>query len=94
MARHYHDDLLDEPLLSPNELKSYLSDLNAKKESQIPDPDYWERVKGEMVRRQVNRQIKIANSVRCATWALVLFSASVFFATIVQVVVAIKFHGK
>ncbi len=73
--RRIRDDLLDEPLLSLNELKSYVADLKALQKGEIRGfvgSQFWERVTAEIVRRQANLQIQITNSVRHATWALVI----------------------
>jgi hypothetical protein len=59
------DNLMDEPLLTPSEIESYLTDLRALQEGKIKGivgTDFWQRVSAEMVRRQANAQIGAANS--------------------------------
>jgi len=54
------DALMDEPLLTPSEIESYLTDLKALQEGKIKGfvgTDFWQRVTAEMVRRQANAQI-------------------------------------
>lgn len=79
------DDLLDEPLLSPDELKSYVTDLRALQQGKITGvvgSQFWERATTEMARRQANAQISAANSLRRATWALAIFSALLVVVTL------------
>ncbi len=71
------DDLLHEPLLSPDELKSYVTDLKDMqqgKSNSFVGTQFWERVIAEMARRQANAQISAANSLKHATWWLALLT--------------------
>jgi len=79
------DDLLEEPLLSPDELKSYITDLKALQQGKIQGlvgSQFWERVTTEMVRRQANAQISAANSLKRATWVLAIFTALLVVVTL------------
>jgi hypothetical protein len=71
------DALMYEPLLTPGEIESYLTDLRALQEGKIRGfvgTDFWQRVTAEMVRRQANAQIGAANSLKRATWTLAILT--------------------
>ncbi len=60
--KHESDELLDFPLLLDEEIKSWRRDIEALQHG----PDFWNRVTVEMQRRQVNFQIRAAESQRRA----------------------------
>jgi hypothetical protein len=79
------DDLMDEPVLTPHEVKSYLTDLRALQEGKITGivgTEFWQRVTTEMVRRQANAQIGAANSLTRATWALAVLTGLLVVVTL------------
>ena len=79
------DDLIDEPLLTPDELKSYVTDLRALQQGRITGlvgTEFWQRVTTEMVRRQANAQISAANSLKRATWALAILTGLLVVVTL------------
>jgi hypothetical protein len=85
-----NDLLLDEPLLSLDELKSYVTDLKALQQGKITGfvgSQFWERVTTEMARRQANAQISAANSLKRATWALVILTALLVVVTLLPLAV-------
>jgi hypothetical protein len=82
------ENLLDVPLLSPTEEQAYITDLRALQEGKIREfggPEYWQRVTTEMLRRQANAQIRAANSLKHATWALALFTALLVVVTLLPI---------
>ncbi len=80
-----NDALMDEPLLTPSEIESYLTDLRALQEGKIRGfvgTDFWQRVSAEMVRRQANAQIGAANSLKRATWTLAILTGLLVVVTL------------
>ncbi len=79
------DELLDYPLITANELKAFIKDVEALKEGSVTgivNTDRWNRVMAEMTRRQVNAQIQVARSLSRATWVLVLATLGLIAATV------------
>jgi hypothetical protein len=78
------DQLLDEPLLSANEIESWVTDVRAMQAgttTSIVGSDFWERAKTEMVRRQVNAQIRAAKALVCWTVVLAVFTGALVAVT-------------
>ncbi len=81
-----HDQLLDEPLMSANDIESWKAEIRAVQEGKvlsIVGTDFWERAKTEMVRRQAVAQVRAANAL--VRWTVIL---AVFTGLLVAVSVA------
>jgi hypothetical protein len=88
MTRKHRDDLLDEPLLTPNEVIAYVTDLKSLQQGKTAGfigSEFWQRVTTEMVRRQANAQISAAKSLNHATWALVTLTALLVVVTLLPI---------
>jgi hypothetical protein len=86
-VKRKRDQLLDEPLLSAKELESWVTDLKGMQTGESPNivGSYdWERAKTEMVRRQVNAQIRAANALVSWTVALAVFTAALVTVSVIQ----------
>lgn len=80
------DPLLDYPLLTPDEITSFITEVDAAKKgdsSSIVNSQFWHRVMAEAARRQAI----LARSLVFATWALVLASAVLAVATVFQLTI-------
>lgn len=81
------DQLLEEPLLSPGEIESWVTDVRAMQAGTIPGivgSDFWERAKTEMVRRQANAQVRAANALVRWTVVLAVFTGALVTVSVVQ----------
>ena len=87
--KHESDELLDFPLLLDEEIKSWRRDIEALQRGEKTNrgPDFWNRVTVEMQRRQVNFQIRAAESQRRAAWWLVVATICLIGASIASVVI-------
>ena len=78
------DPLLDYPLLTAEEIKSFIVEVEAAKtgdSTSIVNSQFWHRVMAETTRRQA----LFGRSLVSATWALVLASIVLAVATLFQV---------
>jgi len=78
------DPLLDYPLLTEDEIKSFKTEIEATQTGEtrsIAQSAFWHRAMAESARRQA----LLARSVGRATWALVLSTIVLAIATVLQV---------
>jgi len=78
------DDLIYEPLATTEEIKSCLTDAKALQEGKITGlvgSPFWQRVTAEMTRRHEPAQLRSANSLKWATWLLVVATFMMVVAT-------------
>jgi len=85
------DPLLDHPLLTDNEIESFLTDVRATQEGKIKSivgTDFWSRAMAELQRRQIMVQTEIAKSLARATWTLALLTLVLAVATVCTAIFA------
>jgi len=81
------DQLLDEPLLSAEEIGSWVTDIRAMQEGRIQGmvgSQFWERATTEMARRQAKAQIRAANALVRWTVILAIFTGLLVAVTVAQ----------
>ena len=79
------DELLSHPLLTDDEVKSLLEDVEAIRKGKIKTivgTDFWHRAMAEMTRRQANLQVQISQSLASATWGLVIVTLLLVIVTV------------
>ncbi len=85
------DPLLEHPLLTDNEIESFLTDVRATQEGRITsivNIDFWGRAMAELQRRQIRVQTEIAKSLARATWTLVVLTFILAVATVCTAILA------
>lgn len=83
------DDLIYEPLATTEEIKSCFTDVKAQQKGEITGvvgTDFWKRVTAEVERRRAIAQLRAANSLKWATWALVTATFLLVVATALPLV--------
>ncbi|MGB8414292.1 MAG: hypothetical protein WCE23_15840 [Candidatus Binatus sp.] len=85
------DDLLDQPLLTDDDIKSFVTEVRAMQagsSQSIVGSDFWSLAMAELQRRQINLQTKIAKSLTRATWTLAILTVVIAAATMFAAIFA------